>query len=122
MTVERPPFTARSATFSPVDPAPITTTSYVRLSAMALPTSPENCDGCCETVQEVLTADRAELTCTKETRHRDFPKELGHEPRVVVRRLEKLGTSPNAREQQRRCGALARQSGHLALQCSPEVF
>src|SRR5580704_4502276 len=122
MASESPPFTARSATFSPVDPAPMTTTSYLRLSAMALPTLPENGDRSCETVQEVLTANRAELTRTETTRHRDFPQELGHEPRVVVGCLEKSCASPVAREQQRRCGALAGQCGHLALQGSPEVF
>src|SRR5487761_335160 len=39
-TADRPPFTTRSATFSPVDPAPITITSYSRSSAMRTPVAP----------------------------------------------------------------------------------
>jgi len=73
-------------------------------------------------VQEVLPTNGPELTRTKATRYRDFPQELGHEARIVVRRLEKLRTSPDAREQQRRRGALARQRGHLALQGPAEVL
>jgi hypothetical protein len=73
-------------------------------------------------MQEVLPTNRPELTRTEATSYRDFPEELGHKPRVVVRRLEKLRASPNAREHQRRGGALARQCGHLALQGSAEVL
>jgi hypothetical protein len=89
---------------------------------MALPTSPENGNRSGETVQEVLPTNRAELTRTEAARYRDFAQELGHKPGVVVRRLEKLRTSPNAREQERRRRALARQCGHLALQGSAEVL